>query len=85
MPGDRPRSTTGRNTDTDTSTKLPRVEIGELIFGGTIAVNDQFETSVPGLFCGSIFPLPLFRRDVRRVQAPGRQAALKASGMSAAA
>ena len=31
------------------------MEIGELIFGGTIAVNDEFETSVPGLFCGSIF------------------------------
>ena len=56
MPGD--KATFGdwaECTGTDFQHKLLEVEIGELIFGGTIAVNDQFETSVPGLFCGSIF------------------------------
>lgn len=56
MPGD--KATFGDWADctgTDFQHKLLEVEIGELIFGGTIAVNDEFETSVPGLFCGSIF------------------------------
>lgn len=42
-------------TGVDFQNKLLEVEIGELIFGGTIAVNDSFETSVSNLFCGSIF------------------------------
>ena len=49
MPGD--KATFGdwaECTGTDFQHKLLEVEIGELIFGGTIAVNDQFETSVPG-------------------------------------
>ena len=83
MPGD--KATFGdwaECTGTDFQHKLLEVEIGELIFGGTIAVNDQFETSVPGLFCGSIF-LYCSGAMCGGFEA-GRQAALKASGMSAA-
>lgn len=56
MPGD--KATFGdwaECTGTDFQHKLLEVEIGELIFGGTIAVNDHFETTIPNLFCGSVF------------------------------
>ena len=58
------------------------MEIGELIFGGTLAVNDSFESSVPNLFCGSIF-LYCSGAMCGGYEA-GRQAALKASGMAGA-
>ena len=48
MPGD--KATFGdwaACTGTDFQRKLLEVEIGELIFGGTLAVNDSFESSVP--------------------------------------
>ncbi len=83
MPGD--KATFGDWADctgTDFQHKLLEVEIGELIFGGTIAVNDEFETSVPGLFCGSIF-LYCSGAMCGGYEA-GRRAALKASGMSEA-
>lgn len=83
MPGD--KATFGDWVDctgTDFQHKLLEVEIGELIFGGTIAVNDEFETSVPGLFCGSIF-LYCSGAMCGGYEA-GRRAALKASGMSEA-
>ncbi len=83
MPGD--KATFGDWADctgTDFQHKLLEVEIGELIFGGTIAVNDEFETSVPGLFCGSIF---LYCSGAMcGGDEAGRRAALKASGMSEA-
>lgn len=59
--------------------KLLEVEIGELIFGGAIAVNDNFESSLPGLFSGSIF-LYCSGAMCGGYEA-GRQAAMKASGM----
>ena len=80
MPGD--KATFGDWADctgTDFQHKLLEVEIGELIFGGTIAVNDEFETSVPGLFCGSIF-LNCSGAMCGGYEA-GRRAALKASGI----
>ena len=80
MPGD--KATFGDWADctgTDFQHKLLEVEIGELIFGGTIAVNDEFETSVPGLFCGSIF-LYCSGAMCGGYEA-GRRAALKASGI----
>ena len=83
MPGD--KATFGDWADctgTDFQHKLLEVEIGELIFGGTIAVNDEFEPSVPGLFCGSIF-LYCSGAMCGGYEA-GRRAALKASGMSEA-
>ncbi len=83
MPGD--KATFGDWADctgTDFQHKLLEVEIGELIFGGTIAVNDQFETTVPGLFCGSIF-LYCSGAMCGGFEA-GRQAAMKASGMTEA-
>ena len=83
MPGD--KATFGDWADctgTDFQHKLLEVEIGDLIFGGTIAVNDEFETSVPGLFCGSIF-LYCSGAMCGGYEA-GRRAALKASGMSEA-
>lgn len=83
MPGD--KATFGDWADctgTDFQHKLLEVEIGELIFGGTIAVNDEFETSVPGLFCGSIF-LYCSGAMCGGYEA-GRRAALKASGISEA-
>lgn len=81
MPGD--KATFGDWADctgTDFQHKLLEVEIGELIFGGTIAVNDEFESSVPGLFCGSIF-LYCSGAMCGGYEA-GRRAALKASGMT---
>ena len=83
MPGD--KATFGdwaECTGTDFQHKLLEVEIGELIFGGAIAVNDQFETTIPGLFCGSIF-LYCSGAMCGGFEA-GRQAALKASGMEQA-
>ncbi len=83
MPGD--KATFGdwaECTGTDFQHKLLEVEIGELIFGGTIAVNDAFESSVPNLFCGSIF-LYCSGAMCGGYEA-GRQAAMRASGMSAA-
>lgn len=83
MPGD--KATFGdwaACTGTDFQHKLLEVEIGELIFGGTIAVGDAFESSVPNLFCGSIF-LYCSGAMCGGYEA-GRQAALKASGMSGA-
>ena len=80
MPGD--KATFGDWADctgTDFQHTLLEVEIGELIFGGTIAVNDEFETSVPGLFCGSIF-LYCSGAMCGGYEA-GRRAALKASGI----
>ncbi len=56
MPGD--KATFGdwaQATGTDFQHIPLEVEIGELIFGGTMAVNDQFETTIPGLFNGSVF------------------------------
>ena len=81
MPGD--KATFGdwaECTGTDFQHKLLEVEIGELIFGGTIAVNDTFESSVPNLFCGSIF-LYCSGAMCGGYEA-GRQAAMKASGMT---
>ena len=81
MPGD--KATFGDWADctgTDFQHKLLEVEIGELIFGGTIAVNDEFESTVPGLFCGSIF-LYCSGAMCGGYEA-GRRAALKASGMT---
>lgn len=81
MPGD--KATFGdwaACTGTDFQRKLLEVEIGELIFGGTIAVGDTFESSVPNLFCGSIF-LYCSGAMCGGYEA-GRQAALKASGMA---
>ena len=83
MPGD--KATFGdwaACTGTDFQRKLLEVEIGELIFGGTLAVNDSFESSVPNLFCGSIF-LYCSGAMCGGYEA-GRQAALKASGMAGA-
>ena len=83
MPGD--KATFGDWADctaTDFQHKLLEVEIGELIFGGTLAVNDSFESTIPGLFCGSIF-LYCSGAMCGGYEA-GRQAGLKASGMSAA-
>ena len=56
MPGDKATfNDWAECTGTDFQHKLLEVEIGELIFGGAIAGNDKFETSVPNLFCGSVF------------------------------
>ena len=80
MPGD--KATFGDWADCtgpDVQHRLLEVEIGELIFGGTIAVNDRFESTIPGLFCGSIF-LYCSGAMCGGFEA-GRQAALKASGM----
>lgn len=83
MPGD--KATFGdwaECTGTDFQHKLLEVEIGELIFGGTIAVNDNFESSVPNLFCGSIF-LYCSGAMCGGYEA-GSQAAKKASGIAQA-
>lgn len=51
MPGD--KATFGDWADcthTDFQHKLLEVEIGELIFGGTIAVNDNFESTIYGIY-----------------------------------
>ena len=83
MPGD--KATFGdwaECTGTDFQHKLLEVEIGELIFGGTIAVNDTFESSVPNLFCGSIF-LYCSGAMCGGYEA-GRQAGMRAAGMSLA-
>ncbi|MDO5537294.1 MAG: hypothetical protein Q4F72_07180, partial [Desulfovibrionaceae bacterium] len=79
MPGD--KATFGDWADctgTDFQHKLLEVEIGELIFGGTIAVNNQFESTIPDLFCGSIF-LYCSGAMCGGYEA-GRQAAMRASG-----
>ena len=83
MPGD--KATFGDWADctgTDFQTKLLEVEIGELIFGGAIAVNDNFESSLPNLFSGSIF-LYCSGAMCGGYEA-GRQAGMKAQGMAAA-
>ncbi len=83
MPGD--KATFGDWADcthTDFQHKLLEVEIGELIYGGTIAVNDIFESTVPNLFCGSIF-LYCSGAMCGGYEA-GRQAAMKAAGMAEA-
>lgn len=83
MPGD--KATFGDWADcthTDFQTKLLEVEIGELIFGGAIAVNDNFESTVPNLFSGSIF-LYCSGAMCGGYEA-GRQAGMKASGMAQA-
>lgn len=80
MPGD--KATFGDWADctgTDFQHKLLEVEIGELIFGGAIAVNDNFESSIPNLFSGSIF-LYCSGAMCGGYEA-GKQAAMKASGM----
>lgn len=80
MPGD--KATFGdwaACTGTDFHSKLLEVEIGELIFGGAIAVNDVFESSLPGLFNGSVF-LYCSGAMCGGYEA-GKQAALKASGI----
>ncbi|MDD2966359.1 MAG: FAD-binding protein [Desulfovibrionaceae bacterium] len=80
MPGD--KATFGdwaECTGTDFQHKMLEVEIGELIFGGTVAVNDHFETSLPNLFCGSIF-LYCSGALCGGYEA-GRQAAMRAAGM----
>ncbi len=56
MPGD--KATFGDWADatgTDFQHKPLEVEIGELIYGGMLAVDDHFETRVPDLFSGSVF------------------------------
>lgn len=81
MPGD--KATFGDWADctgTDFQHKLLEVEIGELIFGGAIAVNDNFESSVPNLFGGSVF-LYCSGAMCGGYEA-GRQAAMKAQGMA---
>lgn len=83
MPGD--KATFGDWADctgTDFQTKLLEVEIGELIFGGAIAVNDNFESTLPNLFSGSIF-LYCSGAMCGGYEA-GRQAGMKASGINAA-
>ncbi len=83
MPGD--KATFGDWADctgTDFQHKLLEVEIGELIFGGAIAVNDAFESSVPNLFSGSVF-LYCSGAMCGGYEA-GRQAAMRASGMTEA-
>lgn len=83
MPGD--KATFGDWADctgTDFQHKLLEVEIGELIFGGAIAVNDNFESTVPNLFSGSIF-LYCSGAMCGGYEA-GRQAAMRAQGMSEA-
>lgn len=83
MPGD--KATFGdwaTCTGADFQHKPLEVEIGELIFGGGLAVNDQFETSVPGLYCGSVF-LYCSGAMCGGFEA-GRQAAQVASGMGEA-
>lgn len=81
MPGD--KATFGDWADctgTDFQHKLLEVEIGELIFGGAIAVNDSFESTVPNLFSGSVF-LYCSGAMCGGYEA-GRQAAMRAQGMS---
>lgn len=83
MPGD--KATFGDWADctgTDFQHKLLEVEIGELIFGGAIAVNDNFESSLPNLFGGSIF-LYCSGAMCGGYEA-GSQAATKAKGMTEA-
>ncbi|WP_297825236.1 FAD-binding protein [uncultured Desulfovibrio sp.] len=83
MPGD--KATFGDWADctgTDFQRKLLEVEIGELIFGGAIAVNDNFESSVPNLFSGSVF-LYCSGAMCGGYEA-GRQAAMRAAGMTEA-
>lgn len=80
MPGD--KATFGdwaACTGTDFQNKLLEVEIGEIIFGGTLAVNDSFETSLPNLFCGSVF-LYCSGAMCGGYEA-GQQAGLRAAGM----
>lgn len=66
-------------TGVDFQTKMLEVEIGELIFGGTLAVDDTFESSVGNLFCGSIF-LYCSGAMCGGYEA-GKQAALRAASM----
>lgn len=82
MPGD--KATFGdwaECTGTDFQHKMLEVEIGELIYGGTMAVKDNFETTIPNLFCGSIF-LYCSGALCGGYEA-GRQAAMRASGITA--
>lgn len=80
MPGD--KATFGDWADctgTDFQHKPLEVEIGELIFGGAIAVNDEFESSLPNLFGGSVF-LYCSGAICGGYEA-GRQAGIRAAGM----
>lgn len=80
MPGDKASfSDWAACTGVDFQHKLLEVEIGELIFGGTLAVDDNFESSVDNLFCGSIF-LYCSGAMCGGYEA-GKQAGLRASGM----
>ena len=84
MPGD--KATFGDWADctgTDFQHKPLEVEIGELIFGGTIAVNDEFESSLPNLFVGSVF-LYCSGAICGGYEA-GRQAGVRAAGMETSA
>ncbi len=81
MPGDKATFNDWADcTGTDFQHKLLEVEIGELIFGGAIAVNDNFESTVPNLFNGSVF-LYCSGAMCGGYEA-GRQAAMKAAGMT---
>ncbi len=81
MPGDKATFNDGADcAGTDFQTKLIEVEIGELIYGGAIAVNDNFESTLPNLFSDSVF-LYCSGALCGGYEA-GRQAAMKASGMS---
>lgn len=83
MPGDKATFNDWATcTGTDFQRKLLEVEIGELIFGGSIAVNDNFESTLPGLFNGSVF-LYCSGAMCGGYEA-GKQAAIKASGMTEA-
>ena len=80
MPGD--KATFGdwaECTGVDFQHKPLEVEIGELIFGGAIAVNDSFESSISNLFCGSVF-LYCSGAMCGGYEA-GRQAGMRAAGM----
>lgn len=81
MPGDKATFNDWADcTGTDFQHKLLEVEIGELIFGGAIAVNDNFESTVPNLFNGSVF-LYCSGAMCGGYEA-GRQAAMRAGGMT---
>ncbi len=56
MPGDKATYTDwAQCTGADFKNKLFEVEVSELIFGGGIAVDDYFESTVTNFFCGSVF------------------------------
>lgn len=82
MPGDKASfGDWASATGTDFQNKLLEVEIGELIYGGMIAVDDNFESRVPNLFSGSVF-LYCSGAMCGGYEA-GAQAARRANGMTA--